>query len=208
VRAAIAFTVSVPVSVMPFEATFPVYDYVNMVETPASNGIPNTSLVGADMTLTAADAKHCTAAGTVVCTAFALYCPRPMISVVGVVMASGGEDAGISIKVEEELPTAIKKTLAALPNSRISPIRLFHKVWVEKHLKVLKTCRGYFQVWTFPVIHPDWRVFPVPARENVIGRLLPGQTGRRLRKSCHDWPSLCRSFAERRRLPFFRRGSR
>jgi hypothetical protein len=43
-------------------------DYINLVEIPGANGIPNTSLVSSGMTLIAADATHCTATGTVVCT--------------------------------------------------------------------------------------------------------------------------------------------
>ena len=43
-------------------------DYVNMVEIPALNGLPNTALAGSGVTLTAADANHCAATGTVICT--------------------------------------------------------------------------------------------------------------------------------------------
>ena len=43
-------------------------DYVDLVEIPALNGVPNTALVGAGVTLATADVNHCTAAGTAVCT--------------------------------------------------------------------------------------------------------------------------------------------
>ena len=43
-------------------------DYIDLVEIPALNGIPNTALVGSGSTLNMADAAHCSASGTAVCT--------------------------------------------------------------------------------------------------------------------------------------------
>ena len=44
-------------------------DYISLVEIPAANGIPNTSLAGAGgTTLNKADAAHCTSGGTALCT--------------------------------------------------------------------------------------------------------------------------------------------
>jgi sugar lactone lactonase YvrE len=43
-------------------------DYVDLVEIPALNGVPNTGLVGSGISLATADANHCTATGTAVCT--------------------------------------------------------------------------------------------------------------------------------------------
>ncbi len=43
-------------------------DYVALVEIPGLNGIPNTALAGTGMTEGQADAAHCTATGTAVCT--------------------------------------------------------------------------------------------------------------------------------------------
>jgi hypothetical protein len=43
-------------------------DYVDLVEIPALNGIPNTALAGSGITLATADLNHCSSSGTVICT--------------------------------------------------------------------------------------------------------------------------------------------